>query len=513
MELSRYLDILRRRLLVILLVTFVVVTIVAIIGFFTRPLYQASTVVRVMEDVGVKDFNVIRDSYGRLTSTYSEILKSSPILNEVTQRLGVNISASDLREAIKTEIQPGTELMTISVLNPNPQLAQDLANQLAALLIEYVQDLNMGEGAGSRQIEERLVDLEAEIERDRQELAKQLTDYSVPEAQVEVLRSAIQFKEDSYRNMLLLYHSTRLGEDLRAHSVMIVTPAALPSTPVNMYGLQEIALGIIIGLFSGLGLALVLENLDTRLYTPQQLENLTRLPVLGTVPKGTLLIKATEDRASSKYGGLSDAYRLLANNLYFLKEQMPLQTIVISSAVTQEGKSTVAVNLSQVLAERGQTVFLVETDMRHPSLAKKLGLNGHSSTTEGLSDLLSDPGVIDKYKLSQVLNLTDQPSLFFVEGGARVPNPATLLASPRMNELLKYLGNQGQMTLIDTPPILGMADVSVLAAKADGVVLVATQGISRREEVLAAVKQLNSVRSHILGFVFIQKNGRKKVYK
>lgn len=511
MELSRYLDILRRRMLVILLVMSVVVSAVALTGYFTKPVYEAATIVRIMEDLGVKDYNVIRDSYGRLTSTYGAILQSSPILKETNERLGLSIPIGELREAITTELQPGTELMTISVANEDPQLAQALANQLAALLIEYVRDLNSGEGAGSRQIEERLIALEAEIEADRQNLANLAADYSVPEAQIDIIKSSIQFKEDSYRNMLLLYHSTRLGEDLRAHSVMIVTPASAPISPANGYGLKEIGLGIVVGLFSGLALALFLENLDTRIYSTHQLEALTHLPVLGTVPRKTLTIKDLDDKIPSHYSSLLDAYRLLANNLYMLKEQMPLQTIVISSAVAQEGKSTVAVNLSQVLAERGQTVFLIETDMRHPSLGKKLGVNGHG-TAEGLSDLLSDPGVIDEYKLSQVLNLTEQPSLFFVEGGATVANPATLLASPRMNELLKYLGNQGQMTLIDTPPVLGMADVSVIASRVDGVMLVVAQGISRREEVLAAIKQLHSARSQVLGFVFIQKSGSKKVY-
>jgi capsular exopolysaccharide synthesis family protein len=426
-------------------------------------------------------------------------------------RVGKSVPVDDLREAIKSEIEPGTELMSISVISPDPKFAQDMANTLAALLVEYVQQVNIGDNAGSRQIEDRLVALEADIEQDRQKLAGIISNNAVPDAEVEILKSSIEFKEDSYRNMLLLFHSTRLGEDLRARSVTIITPAALPNFPANGFGFREVGLGLIIGLFSGLGLALALENLDTRVYSSQQLENFTHLPVLATVPSGALPPNSLEDETSPRIARLKDAYRLLASNLYTLKEQMPLQTVVISSAVAQEGKSTVAVNLSQVLAERGQTVFLIETDMRHPSLSKKLGLNGHGSK-EGLSNLLSDPGNIDQQKFSQILNITEQPSLFLLEGGSKVANPAALLASPRMNELLKYLGDQSQLTLIDSPPVLGMADVSVVAAKVDGVLLVVAEGASRREEITAAIKQLHSARSQVLGLVFIQKNGGNKVY-
>jgi capsular exopolysaccharide synthesis family protein len=512
MELSRYLDILRRRLLIILLATFAAVAVVAAAGYMTPPVYRAYATIRVLEDTGIQDFNIFYDNYGaRLINTYGLLLTSSPMLKEAMAQVGVTIPLDELRKEVKTETVPDTELMSVSVANQDPRIAQALTNQLAALLVEHVRSLYTGDNASSNQIKERLANLESEIEQDRQKLGTLMQDYSQPESEIEILKSTIQFKEDSYRNMLLLYNSTQLNEDLRARSVMVVTPAALPVEPENQYGLQEVGLGLLIGVFSGLALALALENMDTRIHSYQQLEGLTHLPLLGVVPRGILSLKSCNGNDLNR---LQEEYRLLVINLQKLREKESIQTVMISSAVDREGKSTVAANLSQVLAERGQTVFLIEADMRRPSLAQKLGGTGDPiPTAAGLSDLLSMPGALfDEQKLCQVLSLTDQPTLFFIESGSAVANPTALLSSPRMDQLLNFLGSQGQTTLIDTPPILGMADVSVVASKVDGIVLVISQGVSRREEISAAIRQLQAAKSHILGLIFIKKSATRGYY-
>ena len=206
---------------------------------------------------------------------------------------------------------------------------------------------------------------------------------------------------------------------------------------------------------------------------------------------------------------IEEAYRLLSINLQALKDDVSLQTILITSAASKEGKSTIAANLAQALAERGQTVFLVESDLRRPTLTSALDLELDMESDEhGLGVLLAQRPAFNREALSQVLLPAKQPSLFVIGGGPRIANPTQLLASPSMEGLLGYLGAQGQTTLLDAPPVLGAADVSVLAPRVDGVILVVRQSQSKREQVLAALKQLQATRACVIGFVFLQKSDK-----
>jgi capsular exopolysaccharide synthesis family protein len=273
---------------------------------------------------------------------------------------------------------------------------------------------------------------------------------------------------------------------------------------------MEIGLSLVVGLSGGVGLALVMENLDTRIYGHYQLERLTSLPVLGTVPKGVLpLDDSHHTKGMGRVKLIEEAYRLLSINLQALRDERPVKTILITSPISKEGKSMMAANLAQALAERGQTVFLVESDMRRPTIDKMFGIDNGL----GLSSLLAERAPLDSTALGRVMHPAEQPSLFVIGGGPEVANPTALLASPPMEKLLDYLGAQGQITLLDAPPVLGMADVSVLAPKVDGVILVVGQALSSRERVREALNQLQAARAQVLGLVFMQKSSKDWGYE
>jgi capsular exopolysaccharide synthesis family protein len=187
-----------------------------------------------------------------------------------------------------------------------------------------------------------------------------------------------------------------------------------------------------------------------------------------------------------------------------LREESPFNTILVTSAMPREGKSTVSSNLAQALAERGQTVFLVESDMRRPTIEKLFGVDENL----GLSTLLAERISLNGQELSEVMHPAEQPSLFVIGGGPEVSNPVPLLASPAMDQLLNYLSAQSQVTLLDAPPVLGTADVSILAPKVDGVILVVGESLSSREDVRQALRQLQAMRAQVLGLIFVKKGGR-----
>lgn len=509
MELQHYLDILKRRAFVIAIVAAVATSVVTAAGILFRPVYEAKATMRVLLDVGVADFMQREDYNKRLLNTYTHILKSGPILEEAISRLSPRTSSltvDDLREKkVEVEVIPDTELIAIAVQDGDPMLARDLADVLATLLIEYAQNLYVGSSKSTRQVvEEQLASMENQLEIDRQQLATLLAS-DAPSAEVEALSSKIRFEEDAYDRLLDRYELARLNETLRANSVTIVAPASLPTEPSNALGLTQVGLGLVVGLFGGVGLALVMENLDTRIHSHHQLERLTSLPVLGMVPKGVLPLEGSHHtNGTGNEELIEEAYRLLSTNLQALREERAARTVLITSATSREGKSTVVANLAQTLAERGQTVFLVESDLRRPAVEKMFGIENGL----GLSNLLAERTALSSTTLGRVMHPAEQPSLFVIGGGPKVPNPTALLASPLMEKLLDYLGAQGQITLLDASPVLGVADVSVLAPKVDGVVLVVGQALSSREHVCGALKQLQAARAQVLGLVFVQKSSK-----
>jgi non-specific protein-tyrosine kinase len=517
MELKGYMQLLGRRGVAILATTGVTLALVIAIGLLIPPVYVADAKVRVLLDVGVSDFLLREDYTERLLNTYAEILTSEPILEEAIQRLGLRAATlpiNTLRQRISTQVVPDTELIQIAVEAGNPQLAQGLADTLAGLLAEYAEELYVGSSKSTRQIlEEQLASLEVELVESRQQLTALLAEGAT--AEVEALTHQIESKEEAYDRLLDRLELAQLNAALRANSVVVIEPAALPSGPSNSLGLTQIALGLAVGLCGGIGVALVLENLDTRFHNSQQLETHTDLPVLGSVPKGLLPVNdAGDPPPGAGIQPMEEAYRLLGINLLSMKRQTleesgkPIRVVLITSSVAEEGKSMVASNLARTLAEQGQRVFLVESDLRRPSIARHLALE----KSLGLAELLSQDGTEVELNPDEMPHLPQWPSLSVISGADAVARPTALLASPRMEELLNHLGEVGDLILLDAPPVLGMADVSVLAPRVDGVLLVARQSFSRREQVRAALKQLRTSRTHVLGAVFVEKDARKWNY-
>ena len=504
MNLRHSIDMFKRRMIAIVIVATLAVTVVVAAGLLTTPVYTANATVRVIQNVGITDLRV-GDAYSeRLMNTYGLILRSWPILEEAAERLGSSRPAASLWDEVSIEAIPDTELMAITVQDRDPAFAALFANTLAELLVEHTRSLYQGSVKSTRQIvEEQLASTENDLEGDRQQLIALLAEGKVG-AEVEMLKSQIKFREEAYNQLLDRYELARLNEALIANSITVVAPAKLPRTPSNSLGLKEVGLSLVMGLFSGIGLALVLENLDTRVHSSQQLEHMTHLPVLGIVPRGLLSLGGSERSNGAGSRPIEEAYRLLGTNLQSLREDVPLQNVLITSAIAKEGKSTVAANLAQTLAERGQTIFLLESDLRHPSMEKMFSLDNDL----GLSSLLAGRTSLDDVVLSKALCCAEQPSLFVIGSGPRPANPTALLASPPVAELLDYLSAQGQMTLLDAPPVLGVADVSVLAPRVDGVILVVRQAWSKREQVLAALRQLQASRARVLGFIFLQDSGK-----
>ncbi len=264
------------------------------------------------------------------------------------------------------------------------------------------------------------------------------------------------------------------------------------SAPVSPRSRLDVALGLLVGLVLGLGLAVGRFLLDTSVRSTEVLSEITRRPSIGSVPYDAQAKRAPLVNAGQEHSTRAEAFRQIRTNLKFIDAARPLGAFIVSSSVQGEGKSSTASNLALVFAESGLTVMLVEADMRRPRTSDYLGLE----RAVGLSNVLAN-----QVELADVTQQWGDSSLSFLPSGSLPPNPSELLGSQRMSDLLVRLRRDYDLVIIDTPPLLPVTDAAVLATQVDGVVLIARHGKTRRAQLHAAAQTLESVNARLLGVV------------
>jgi capsular exopolysaccharide synthesis family protein len=254
----------------------------------------------------------------------------------------------------------------------------------------------------------------------------------------------------------------------------------------------NLALGLLVGLALGVGLAVLREVLDTRVKSPADLTERFKIPTLSVVglhpqAKDQPLI-VRDDQHSPR----AEAFRRLRTNLQFVDVDNVPRSIVVTSALENEGKTTTACNLAIALASAGADVILVDGDLRRPSIAGYLGIEG----SVGLTNVLI--GQVELDDALQPWGTTGR--MHVLPAGVIPPNPSELLGSQHMQDLIVELEGRG-LVLIDAPPLLPVTDAAVLAAEASGALLVIRLGKTRREQVSHALAALHSVGAHVYGSV------------
>lgn len=487
MELGAYLAILWRRKWLIAVTVAVTVIVVVIGTLMATPKYVASTTLRVLTATGGSADWVNYDIMytNRLMNTYTEIATSGPVLEELVQRLGL-----DKPPQIKVEILPNTELMQIMVEDPNPILAREAANALAEVLVARSRELYTGDGRTAQEIlSEQVVQIEDELNQARGEYESLIAQSPKDSERITAASRSIKLKQETYTMLLQQYERARVTEAIRARTLSVVEPAVVPQSPSKPRKKLNIALGLMVGLAGGIGLALLFENLDTTLYTAEQIEEVSELSALGKIPTVRRQMQITFFNGNSPQG---EAFRRLRTNLFTLDHDAPLQTLLVTSAEPREGKSTIVANLAFAIAQSGRKVIVVDGDLRRPTLHKIFDL----SNEIGLSSILNQELTLD-----EAMQDSKIPGVQVLTGGPLPPHPAELLGSPQMTALLEQLVQQFDMVVLDTPSLLAVTDAAVLAPIVDAVVLVVGRAQARRESVRVARQQLADVKARSIGVV------------
>jgi capsular exopolysaccharide synthesis family protein len=202
---------------------------------------------------------------------------------------------------------------------------------------------------------------------------------------------------------------------------------------------------------------------------------------------------------------ISEAYRTLRTNLEFTSLDKPIRSMVVTSAAPEEGKSTTLANLAVAVAQAGRKVILLDCDLRRPSLHQIFD----ARNTPGFTDMMRDDALMSKPPLQE----TGVPNLYLLPSGTLPPNPAELLGSRRMSEVIAALLQHAEMVLFDAPPVIAVTDAAVLASKVDAVLLVISAGKTKREQAKKAKALLDKVNAHLIGTVLNNVKGETSLYQ
>ncbi len=337
--------------------------------------------------------------------------------------------------------------------------------------------------------------------------------------QYNFLKRQADTDQSLYDGVLQRMKEAQVAAGMTASNIRVVDPAQVPEGPTKPRVLLNLAAGLILGLSAGVGLAFLQEYLDNTLKTPDEVESLLRLPSLGLIPsirlngssKTSEAALATLNSGSNGSYGLAlqknpmavEAFRSLRTSILLSANPVP-KVLLVTSALPGEGKTTITVNLGATLASLGGRVVIVDCDMRRPSIHRAAGVKNSPGFV---------PCLTGRTSLSEaILPVEGIPNLSVIPCGPIPPNPAEVLSSPKASELLRKLHEQFEYVLVDSPPILSVADSRILATMTDAVILVTRAHETPYEVVRRARSLLYGAGARILGVALNDVQLRKDGY-
>lgn len=497
MELRHYAALVWRWLWLLALAALVAAVAAFAISSQMTPIYRASTTLLISQaqNPGTPDYNSLLTGE-RLARTYSQLLEKRPVLDATIDSLRLDLTPQRLAEIVDVRVVRDTQLIEVAVEHPSPELAARIANTLAATFIAQVREDSLGDTATYY---ENLQKQLAEVEAAMKETSKRIDDLRAAKsasAQTDItyLQGLLTQHQATYAQLLKAQQDMKLAEAKAVNQVKVAEPAEPPTIPVSPKTLQNTLLAALVGLMLAAGAAFVYEYLDDTVKTTADVERVADLPTLGSIvrfPKNGHPERLVSER--DPRSPVAEAYRVLRTNVDFARVGHPGKTVLVTSAVAGEGKSTTAANLAVINAIAGRSVVLVDADLRRPSAHRFLG-RGNSS---GLTNLL----LHDDLPPAAVLQATDVPGLRLLASGPIPPNPAELLASPRMARVVEQLRAEADLVIFDSPPLLAVSDPVILGAQLEGVALVVDAGRTRAGMLARALEALERGAVPVLGVV------------
>jgi polysaccharide biosynthesis transport protein len=402
-----------------------------------------------------------------------ELLHLGNLAEKTAAALGHGLTADKVSASLSISGQPESTVAEVAATLDSPQLAAEIANA-------YSQQFVLEQGNTNRRYYQSALAL----------VRKQLAAMSPRQRNG---NDGLELQDRA--------QSLDLLAGLEPNTVQIAQEASTPTAPSSPRTERNILIGGILGLFVGLGLALLLERIDPRIREPKELEAIYRLPLLGAVPQSAAIARFEPgDDGTPPALPLADAeaFHMIRARLRAFHADRQLCTVLVASAGPSEGKTTIARHLAGAGVRMGSRVLLIEADLRHPALAQRLGL--HSRV--GLPDVLS--GTVSMATATQSIRLDAKVAgtLDVLPSGPLVPpNPVELIESNAMEAFLAQAKVAYDLVVVDAPELTSISDAFLLLSKVDGVIIVGRMGTSRRDVARRLTRVLATSGAPLVGIV------------
>jgi capsular exopolysaccharide synthesis family protein len=415
-------------------------------------------------------------------------------------------------------------LVQLTVEGPNPQLVAALANTLPQVFVDELRSIQVSRFAESKvSLSTQLDSLNRQIETTRLQL-DELENRRTARDEIEFnrLSNALTQYQTSYANLLQSYETLRLTEAQSTDNIVIMESATVPAAPVSPRVLVNTLLATVVGALAALGIVFLIEYLDDRVQTPEDLRRIADVPVLGAIGKtpgagnsrrGRKRGHAAPDQEDGPEQLISlaeprhpivEAYRRMRTNLQYYNLDRGVKSLVVTSAESSEGKSVTSANLAVVMAQSGLRVALVDADLRKPRQHHIFGIKRQPGLAEALVTGELTPALLQ--------SIPQVPNLQVLTCGESVPNPAEVLGSHRFQQLMAQLGEQSDIIIYDTPPLLAVTDAQVVGRVGDGVLLVINTQQTSGAAVHRALENLAQVNVPVMGAVLNRLSGSGRSY-
>jgi succinoglycan biosynthesis transport protein ExoP len=426
----------------------------------------------------------------RQAATQAKLVALPGIADRAARTLGHGWTPTQVRDAVSVSGVGSTDLIQVSASAHSPRTAAAVANAYAQAFVAAQDASSVAE------LQRRLGVYNGYVN-------------SLPANQRQGPRGLrLQQQLDSLRI------ANALQSDAQQPSAEVRQAAEIPKSPSSPKTGRNVALGLLLGVALGLALAAMLERLDRGIKSVDELEQVYGLPVLGRIPRTRALDRQLRELGAGevmRIGPEAEAFRALRANLRYFDVDGKLRSLMVVSPEAEDGKSTVAACLATTLAQRGDKVLLVETDL-HKAGANGPGARGARTSAEaagagdkhdrGLSSVLTG-GDLDRAIVTVPLHTGDGKTneLDVLPSGPSPPNPSELLESRRMRELMRELTERYDIVVYDTPAMVAVSDALPLLPDSAGVIVVSRLRHTSRDRAQDLVKQLSLLRAHVLGVV------------
>jgi succinoglycan biosynthesis transport protein ExoP len=455
------------------------------------PVYTASTVLLVSEPPKAISTDTSQSAIvpsNLMAQTYTQMIKNLPVLQQVVERLHIPLNPLALKSMINATLIQNTQLIQVTVTDTDPQRAAAIANTLGSVFTEQIQSLQSVRFEQSKtSLTQQIADMETQL----QQVSDQLALATDPTEKSQLDAKQTQYKL-IYSNLLSSFEQLRISEAQSTTIVAQVEPATIPYRPVSQTTTQSILLVTFVAMLLSGGVISAFNLLDNTVRNPEELSRQLDLPILGVIPHH-MVKDAAPITQVQPYTSVSEAYRTLYNNVEHISSMNKMHRILITSPLSEDGKTVVVTNLAIIMSQRGVRTILLDGDMRWPRTHRYLGLPNSSGLSNFFRNSAGD--------LTENIQDTRSKNLYLVSSGPLPSNPTDLLGSQRMTAILDWLNQRGDIILIDTPPALVVADAAILASQADGVLIVVKAGKTKLNSVKRLETSLRQQGAKLLGVV------------